>query len=68
MRTNHAYIPLPDESAQSLSDRVPLRTFAVVHPNVGERFSMPESSQDIAHYIYHLLTREEQRACDTATD
>jgi hypothetical protein len=68
MQLNHAYIPLPDDGAESLAGRVPLRTFAVVRPNADARFSIPESSNDIERYIYNLLTREEQRICDTATD
>ena len=68
MQTNHAYVPLLAENIQRSLEHMSVRSSAIVRQIVRANTSMPETTQDIERYVDSLLTREEERVCDMATD
>lgn len=68
MQTNQAYIPVLAENIQRSLEHMPVRSSAIVRHIVKTNTSVPETAQDIERYVHSLLTDEEQRICDMATD
>ena len=68
MQTNHAYIPVLADNIQRSLEHMPARSSAIVRQIVKSNTTIPETTQEIERYVYSLLTREEERVCDMATD
>jgi hypothetical protein len=68
MQTSHAYVPVLAENIQRSLEHMPARSSAIVRSIIKTNTSMPETPQDIERYVYSLLTHEEQKVCDMATD
>lgn len=68
MRANYSHVPVLAERIQQSLDHMPVRSSAIVKQIVRTNISVSETSQDVERYVYDLLTREERKICDMATD
>ena len=68
MQSNLAYVPVLAGNIQRSLEHMPARSSAIVRQIIKANVSMPETPQDIERYVCSLLTREEERVCEMATD
>ena len=68
MQSNLAYVPVLADNIRHSLEHMPARSSAIVRQIIKANTSMPETPQDIERYVYSLLTRDEERVCEMATD
>ena len=68
MQTGYVYIPQISEHTQQALARMPVRSAAMIRRIVKSGAPAPEAADEIDRYIHSLLTPEEEKVCEMATD